>query len=145
MSHFKDQSSGYLVNHLARLMEQALAEAIGPLGLSPGQFPTLLALWERDGRTQAELVREVDVEQATLALTLKRMERDGLIQRKPNPDDSRSRLIYLTPHAKALEERALALAAGVNDQALADLDDKEVPHLLSLAARMIQTLRKGTD
>ena len=47
--------------------------------------------------------------------------------------------------SKALEERALALAAGVNDRALADLDDKEVPHFLSLAARMIQTLRKGSD
>ncbi|OAN67843.1 MarR family transcriptional regulator [Sulfitobacter sp. EhC04] len=145
MVHFKDKSAGYLVNHLARLLEQALAVAIRPLGLTPGQFPTLLALWARDGQTQAELVREVDVEQATMALTLKRMERDGLIRRERNPEDSRSRLIYLTPHAKALEDRALAQAAEVNARALADLDEHEAQQFLSLAIRLVETLRKAPD
>lgn len=141
MSDFRNFSAGYLANHMARLLEQALAEAIKPLGLTPGQFPTLLALWDQDARTQAELVREVDVEQATLALTLKRMERDGLIRREPNPKDSRSRLVLLTDKARALEQPALAAAAAVNARALAGIDDQEAELILEVMAKVITTLK----
>ncbi len=142
MSDFKSSSAGYLANHMARLFEQALSDAIRSFDLSPGQFPTLLALRNRDGQTQAELVREVDVEQATLALTLKRMERDGLIRREPHPDDSRAKLIFLTPKAKSLETRATAAAAAVNARALEGLSRAEADQFLSLMARVIAALRK---
>ena len=145
MSDFQNFSVGYQVTRAAHHFDRALARALQPLGLSPGQFPTLLALWHHDGQSQAELVRAVGVEQATLALTLNRMERDGLIRREPNPKDSRSRLIYLTRLAKGLEHPAIAAAAQVNARALADVTDEEAEQFLALTARIITTLRHGTE
>ena len=84
----KNQSAGYLINHLARIFAQALAREIKPLGLAPGQFMVLLELWREDGLTQRDLVGRLDVEQATLANTLSRMERDGLVRRAPHPTTS---------------------------------------------------------
>ena len=81
----KNDSAGYLINHLARIFAQALAREIKPLGLAPGQFMVLLELWREDGLTQRDLVARLDVEQATLANTLSRMERDGLVRRAPAP------------------------------------------------------------
>ncbi|NJO54474.1 MAG: MarR family transcriptional regulator, partial [Bacteroidales bacterium] len=81
------ESFGYMVNLAARLFERALTERIAPLGLTTGQFPVLLALWERDGLSQSDLVRIVRVEQPTMAQTLSRMERDGLIARTADPAD----------------------------------------------------------
>ena len=79
MSDFdKHRSAGYLANHMARVFAHALAERIRPLGLAPGQFMTLIELWREDGLTQRDLVARLDVEQATMANTLKRMERDGI-------------------------------------------------------------------
>ena len=44
-------SVGYQVNRLARLFEVALRDRIAAYGVVPGQFPALLALYERDPDT----------------------------------------------------------------------------------------------
>lgn len=97
---FKTESAGYLMNHIARQFAILLGEGLKPLGIAPAQFPILLELWQKDGLSQQELVERADLKQATIANTLARMERDGLITREPNPDDARSRLIMLTQQAR---------------------------------------------
>ena len=78
-------SVGYQVNRLARLFEAALRERIAGYGVVPGQFPALLALFEQDGRTQRELCGAASVDQSTMAKTLARMRRDGLVREQPDP------------------------------------------------------------
>jgi DNA-binding MarR family transcriptional regulator len=80
------------------------------LGFSPGQFPILLELWSEDGLTQKQLLERVDIEQATMANTLSRMERDGLIERKPHPTDKRAQLVFLTERAMAMQADAIKAA-----------------------------------
>ena len=96
-------SVGYQVNRLARLFEAALRQNIAAYGVVPGQFPALLALYERDGRTQRELCQVASVDQSTMAKTLARMRRDGLVREEPDPCDGRRTRYYLTPRAHALE------------------------------------------
>ncbi len=117
----KDESAGYLINHLARIFFQALMREIAPLGLAPGQFMVLLVLWREDGLTQRDLVDRLDVEQATLANTLARMERDGLIRRRPHPRDGRAQSIHLSERARTLEADATAAATRVNRHLLGPL------------------------
>src|SRR6516165_442174 len=96
-------SVGYQVNRLARLFEAALRERIAAYGVVPGQFPALLALFEQDGRTQRELCEVASVDQSTMAKTLARMRRDGLVREQPDPRDGRRTRYYLTPRARGLE------------------------------------------
>lgn len=117
----RDESLGYVINLAARVFERALAEGIAPLGLTTGQFPALLALWERDGVSQSELAQIVRVEQPTMAQALARMERDGLIVREPDPADGRRAVIRLTPRGRAAEAPAIAAALDVNRRAAAGL------------------------
>lgn len=140
---FQTHSAGYLANHLARLFAQELAEAIRPLGLAPAQFMVLLELWRGDGLTQSELVVRADVEQATMASTLTRMERDGLVTRKPHPEDSRAQVVRLTPRARTLEGPAMDAARAVNARALGDLTPGEAEQMLGLMRRVVATLRGG--
>ena len=44
-----EESLGYLVNRLARLMAQQLADELRPAGIGIGQWAVLIWLWERDG------------------------------------------------------------------------------------------------
>lgn len=90
------QSPTYLVSQLAKEFARALQVRAEGLGFSAGQFPILLELWEEQGLTQKQLLERVAVEQATMANTLSRMERDGLIERKPHPNDRRAQLVFLT-------------------------------------------------
>ena len=52
-----------------------------------------------------------------MANTLSRMERDGLIERRPHPTDRRAQLVFLTGKARDMKDEALS-AADEADQAL---------------------------
>lgn len=144
MAFDRQQSAGYLINHLARIFAQALAREIKPLGLAPGQFMVLLELWREDGLTQRDLVARLDVEQATLANTLARMERDGLIARTPHPTDGRAQSIRITARARGLEVPATAAASETNHRLLRDLSESDRESFLTAMRTVIATARQDS-
>jgi len=135
-------SAGYVVNMTARLFARELEAGIRPLGIGLGVFPALLHLWETDGLTQRDLVDRLAVEQPTMAATLARMERDGLITRRRDAADARVQRIHLTDKARALEQVATAAAMRVNAKALATLDASERDLLLALLRRVTAALEQ---
>lgn len=141
MDFDKNRSAGYLVNHVARLFAHGLSERIKPLGLSIGAFPVLLELWEADGLTQGQLVERLSIKQATMANTLARMERDGLIVRTKNEEDGRVQHVFLTEAAKEKRGAAIAAAQTVNALTLSPLSLAEQRQFLILAWRIIEASR----
>ncbi len=139
MAFSKTGSVGYLINHLARLFARGLTARIKPLGLSTGVFPALLELWESDGLTQSQLVQRLDIEQATMAGTLARMERDGLVLRQRDPDDGRVQRIWLTPHARSLQQPATQAALDENAEALSGLTPEEREQFVALMTKILKT------
>ena len=135
---------GYVVNWAARLFGRAFNRRLTTLGASVGQWPILLALLEQDGLAQAELVRRLDLEQPTVANTLKRMQRDGLIERAPHASDRRREHLHLTERGRTLAPQFVAMAADVNRTALAGLSPDEARTLLDLLHRVIDNLRADT-
>lgn len=117
MAHNLMDSATYLANLLAKGFSRSLSTKASDLGFSPGQYPVLIELWNVDGMTQREILDRLDIEQATLANTLARMERDGLIVRKPHPTDKRAMRNFLTERGRAIEAEAL-IAAEEADQVL---------------------------
>ena len=142
MEFEREESAGYLINQLARLFARDLQRQIQPLGIVTGQFPILLALWNRDGVTQRELLDEIDVEQATLANTLTRMERDGLIKRTKHPSDARAQQIWLTSKALNVRNEAYLAANTVNQESLAELSSEEKATLIGLMQKVIKSMRE---
>ncbi len=141
----RETSLGYQVNYLARLLAQALHERIAPLGVVPGQFAQLLTLYAEDGLTQRELCDRVGIEQPTMANTLQRMERDGLIRREPDPADGRRARVLLTDRARDLGAPLVAAAQDVNALATKGLDQREVAALLHAVSRVVANLEAGAD
>lgn len=145
MKFDRQKSSGYLINHLARLFGQALRRRLEGEGVGVGQFPVLLALWEAEGATQTALAERLAIEQPTMANTLKRMERDGLIERVPDPEDRRQARVHLTPRARALEAVLTGAARAANEAALAGLGPEEREQFLALVRRVIANLEQDNE
>lgn len=141
MTFEKEKSAGFLINHTARLFAKGLLARISPLGITIGQFPILLELWEKDGVTQSELVIKLDIEQATVANTLNRMERDDLIVRKRHPTDSRSQQIWLTKKGASIRDAAYGAANAQNQAALKPLAANEQDQFLELMQRIIDAAK----
>lgn len=141
MRFSRNDSAAYLAAQMAKTFSRALNKRAAALGFSPGQFPVLLELWHEDGLTQRQLLDRVDVEQATLANTLARMERDGLIIRRPHPKDRRAQIIELTDRARELELQAISASKATDDAMLAGLLKFERCLLLEYMGRAIQNAK----
>jgi DNA-binding MarR family transcriptional regulator len=134
-------SLGYQLGVVTRAYDRRLTDALAGLGVAPGQFPALVMLYEKDGLTQAELCRRIGVEQPTMANTLKRMERDGLIVRREDGTDKRRTFIHLSPRARQIQGQVVAAAREVAARAVKGLSSAEQDQLFSLLARLNDGLR----
>lgn len=97
------------LNYLARLLLSKVNEETSNYGVTQGQLPVLCCLNDKEGQTQTELCGNIQVEQPTMANTLRRMERDGLISRTPSEHDGRQSRIFLSdqirPFLEVLQEK----------------------------------------
>lgn len=142
----RKDSLGYQINHLARLLAAALRARIEPVGVAPGQFAQLLALFEDDALTQSELCDRVRIDQSTMAHTLKRMERDGLVDRRPDQIDRRRAVITLTPRSRRIQPALVKAASEVNALATHGLTESDVEAYMRITAKLIANLQAlGAD
>src|SRR5262249_50072014 len=92
---------GHLISLAARGFARLSEARLKPLGFGVGHLPVLVALQDGRASRQRDLARFAKIEQPPMAQMLARMERDGLIQRAPDPADGRSSRIALTEVAEA--------------------------------------------
>ena len=136
----RTDSLGYQIGLLGRLYDRHLQDALKEFGVAPGQFAPLVMLFEQDGLTQADLCRRINVEQPTMANTLARMERDGLIKRKSDTVDKRRTLVFLTPKAKDVRNGIMSAVRDVSSHALKTLTTGEQDEIFRLLSRMVDNL-----
>lgn len=134
-------SLGRRISVLARLLEQVLRRRIARHGVVPGQFAQLLALYDEQPLSRRELCRRVCVEQSTMARTLARMERDGLVAYSADPAFARPRHVVLTPYALALRDELLSVADEVNEVAVDGLRPQERLAFAEAIEQLISNLR----
>lgn len=138
----RERSAGYLTNWAARLFAKGMDRRLRDVGLSSGQLPLFFALGDGRALSQKALVEIASIEQSTMAATLSRMERDGLIERTANPDDGRSALFKLTPAAlKKVGIVEDAVATG-NAEALSGLSKADQKTFLAMLRTVISSLEK---
>jgi DNA-binding MarR family transcriptional regulator len=117
-------------------LNQAFRQRVSHLAITPDQFSILRWLYEGDpaGLTQREITDLMASDPNTITSTLTRMEKSGLIERRPHERDRRAHRVQLKPQGKrvflkardvAIELQASVLAAlpvARRDAFLADLE-----------------------
>ncbi|MEA2949524.1 MAG: hypothetical protein QOI40_4854 [Alphaproteobacteria bacterium] len=131
---------GLAVNTLGRNIVWSLSRRTARHGALPGTYPIIAWLMQLSDSTQGELSRLIGIEQPTMAVTLRRMERDGLIQRTPDPDHGRRSHIRLTAKGRNLSKVMRAAAYDVEKIATDGLTPAEVEQFFRLTGIMIQNL-----
>jgi DNA-binding MarR family transcriptional regulator len=87
--------------------------------------------------SQTELARWAKVEQPTMAQMVARMERDGIIRRKTDPNDRRGSLISLTEEAQSRLPAGRAILRQGNVEMTRGLSAQEVETLVGLLKRVL--------
>lgn len=140
MTYVRETSAGYLTNWAARLFARALERRL--VGGNSGPMPVFFALQDGRAMTQKALAQLAAVEQPTMANTLNRMERDGLIVRTPDPNDRRSALVSLTSLGRERTVGAFEAAVEVNGIATDALKPEERELFYDMMRRIILALER---
>lgn len=95
-------------------LSRSFLEARLPDGLILPHFGVVNHLIRvQDGRTPLELARAFQVPKTTMTHTLAGLEKHLLVEMRPNPDDGRSKRVWLTDAGRAFRDRAIADLAPV--------------------------------
>jgi DNA-binding MarR family transcriptional regulator len=136
------------VSRLARALEQRLEPVYGRHGLEAGLFDVLATL--RRMGPPYELC-PTDLADATMLTSsgttkrLDRLERAGLIRRKPDPEDRRSVIIELTPAGRQVVDETLPEHMANEARLLGALTDRERRELARLLRKVIAGLPDGVE
>lgn len=141
MNPTSSSTTEHLTSYAARLFARALDRRFAD-GASSGPLPILLALAGGEALPQKQLAQLAAVEQSTMARTLGRMQRDELVNHKPDLTDGRSSLAYLTPQGLARAALALEVSQNVEAVALASLSMAERKLFKNLLQRVIGNLEE---
>ncbi|MBV1897299.1 MAG: MarR family transcriptional regulator [Rhodobacteraceae bacterium] len=90
-------------------LSRALFEARLPKGLIAPHFAALSHLIRvRDGATPMEMARAFQVPKTTMTHTLSVLAKHELVDIRPNPNDRRSKCVWLTDAGRAMRDKAIA-------------------------------------
>src|SRR5262245_17654096 len=103
---------GFLLAKASQRWNEILAERFAAAGFSdvrPSYGSILIPLFEKDGLRMGELARRARLSKQTMTTLVRLLERDGLVERRPDPQDGRAALVLLTHRARAF--RTVAVSA----------------------------------
>lgn len=135
-----DQSMGFLVSDVARLLRRNFNRRAQELGLSQAQWQALAYLSRQEGVNQVTLAESLEIQPITLVRLIDRLQEAGLVAREPDPEDRRAVRLYLTPAAVPLLARMWSLAAETREEAMAELSEESREMLIETLRRMKQNL-----
>lgn len=113
-------------------LNQAFRQRIVHLRITPDQFSILRWLSEGDpaGLTQREITALMASDPNTVASTLSRMERAGLVQRSPHEKDRRANRVRLTSEGASVFAQARDIALALQKRVLAALPPERMEQFL---------------
>ena len=106
-------SREYICFNIGRVMRRVYEHyetRLAPFNLTTPQYMIFHALWMEDGITIGELGQRVSLDGSTITGILDRMEKNGYVERRPNAEDRRSLLVYLTPRAREVGPKIIKFA-----------------------------------
>ena len=123
---------GFLLAKATQRWNELLAERFAAAGygdIRPSYGSVLIPLFEEDGLRPGELARRARLSKQTMTELVRRLERDGLVELRPDPSDGRASLVYLTGRSRAFEPIVADVLAELDLLTRRRLDDGGVANL----------------
>jgi MarR family transcriptional regulator for hemolysin len=115
---------------VARMLRTYADQRARQFGISRAQWAVLVRLDRTEGLKQSELAEILDLQPISLTRLLDRLADNGLIERRPDPNDRRANRLYLTPAARPLLKQLAALGEDMMAIVLDGRDEKANARLL---------------
>lgn len=131
---------GFLLAKATQRWNELLATRFAERGFAdvrPSYGSVLVPLFEEDGLRMGELAARSRLSKQTMTQLVARLERDGLVERRPDETDGRASRIFLAPRARELEPVAGDVLRELDALARDRLGSDRVDELKSELTRLL--------
>ncbi|NDV96252.1 MarR family transcriptional regulator [Dysgonomonas sp. 521] len=128
---------------LSRQITAIYRPHLDKLGLTYPQYLVLMVLWQHNTVTVKQLGELLWLDSGTLTPLLKRMEANGLLNRKRSSEDERVVDILITEKGKGLEKEAESIPPAIKEAL--DTDDEQLVQLRERLKKILHIAGKCND
>jgi DNA-binding MarR family transcriptional regulator len=127
---------GFLLSQLGYATSRGFRETLAPLGLEPRQFAMLRFVGLEEGRSQQAIGDALQIPASRMVALVDDLEQRGLVERRLDPADRRTRSLHLTPKGRRLLSKAWELAVQSEARTCAGLSKAQREQLLGLLRKV---------
>jgi len=121
----------HAIFRVARLHKLIAANLLRRTGLYPNQELVMMQLWNKGPQRQADLVKALGSDAASMTRTIQRLERAGFVRRSPSPGDRRATIVDSTTAGRALRAAVEDVWRQLEAMTIGELGDTEVAATLA--------------
>lgn len=141
-----ENNIGFIVNRAAKAFVKALDTDLREnVGVTFGQWKVIVMLANQNGLTQKEIADRLGLEGPTLIPIIDKMEQEGLLVRKVDPDDRRNNRIYRTEKADELWDRMIECALRIREVSLRGIPEQDINTMRKVLEKIYENLRMEFD
>lgn len=115
----------YLLSMVGAVSSRRWEARMAELGLDPRDVVVLRMVAAEPGRTQRSLVPALQVPASRIVALVDRMERDGLLERRPQPRDRRAHALYVTSKGRRALDAVMRIGREHEDDLTEGLSDDQ--------------------
>ena len=137
---------GFLLAKATQRWNELLAEGFAAAGygdIRASYGSVLVPLFEEDGLRMGELARRSRLSKQTMTQLVRRLEREGLVERRPDAADGRASRIFLTARSRAFEPVAAEVLDELDRLVRDHLDDEQVEELKAALRELLALGREA--
>ena len=123
------------------LFHKRLLKDLEATGLSNGQPKVLAFLKSHEGRSQKEIAQACQLEPSSVTVLLKRMEQQGIIERRLREGDQKTRCVFLTGRGRELAACSVESFFRIQELALSGFREEEKTQLMDYCRRIVDNLQ----
>lgn len=133
------------VNEASFLFGVFIGREMEKIGMRGSYRHVLKPLAENDSLTQLQLVNITNLKAPTISITLRNMEREGIVVREKNDSDRRETHVAITEKGRKMYQKLLAAIENAERVMLSGLSEDELRTVSSALDKMSENLRSELE
>ena len=132
------EKPAHLIRRAHQISWAIFLDECAEFGLTPVQYAALTAIQAHSGTDASRLSSMIAFDRSTIGSVISRLEKRGLVQRRPSATDGRQKLIFLTPAGQQLLLDCEAAVERVQNRIVGVLSRQERVVFMQLMSRIVK-------